>query len=161
MVVWITTPYCGPKEARTAKRRGKEGTGHYPELAALGISSEGYIWPINGAVTSPFGSRWGGFHTGIDIDGYSGQPIAAAKSGIAIYVGSGMSGYGNVVMLDHGGGISTLYAHMSGYNVSGGAAVDQGQIIGFVGCTGSCYGDHLHFEVRVGGNPVDPLSYLP
>jgi murein DD-endopeptidase MepM/ murein hydrolase activator NlpD len=131
------------------------------ELAALGVSSEGFIWPINGAVTSPFGSRWGGSHTGIDIDGYSGQPIAAAKSGIAIYVGSGMSGYGNVVMVDHGGGISTLYAHMSGYNVSGGAAVDQGQIIGFVGCTGNCYGDHLHFEVRVGGNPVDPLSYLP
>jgi murein DD-endopeptidase MepM/ murein hydrolase activator NlpD len=131
------------------------------ELAALGVSSVGFIWPINGGVTSPFGSRWGGSHTGIDIDGYSGQPIAAAKSGIAIYVGSGMSGYGNVVMVDHGGGISTLYAHMSGYNVSGGAAVHQGQIIGFVGCTGSCYGDHLHFEVRVGGNPVDPLSYLP
>jgi murein DD-endopeptidase MepM/ murein hydrolase activator NlpD len=131
------------------------------EVAALGVSSEGFTWPVNGAVTSPFGSRWGGMHTGIDIDAYSGQPIAAAKSGVAIYVGSGMSGYGNVVMIDHGGGISTLYAHMSGFNTSGGAAVHQGQIIGFVGCTGNCYGDHLHFEVRLGGNPVDPMGYLP
>jgi murein DD-endopeptidase MepM/ murein hydrolase activator NlpD len=130
------------------------------ELASLGVSSEGFIWPLNGGVSSPFGSRWGGMHTGVDINGYSGQPIAAAKSGIAIYVGSGMSGYGNVVMIDHGGGLSTLYAHMSAFNVSGGA-VQQGQIIGFVGCTGNCYGDHLHFEVRVGGNPVDPMSYLP
>jgi murein DD-endopeptidase MepM/ murein hydrolase activator NlpD len=131
------------------------------ELAALGVSSEGFIWPLNGPITSPFGYRWGRMHTGWDIDGYTGQPIAAAKSGVVIYLGSGMSGYGNVVMIDHGGGISTLYAHMSGYATSSGASVRQGEIIGYVGCTGNCYGDHLHFEVRVNGNPVDPGGYLP
>jgi murein DD-endopeptidase MepM/ murein hydrolase activator NlpD len=130
------------------------------ELAALGISSEGFIWPLNGGVTSPYGYRWGRLHAGIDINGYSGQPIAAAKSGVPIYVGAGMTGYGNVVILDHGGGLSTLYAHMSGFAETSGG-IEQGDIIGYVGCTGSCYGDHLHFEVHVGGNPVDPMSYLP
>ncbi|CAN5480267.1 peptidoglycan DD-metalloendopeptidase family protein [soil metagenome] len=130
------------------------------ELAALGISSEGFIWPLNGGVTSPFGERWGRLHAGIDINGYTGQPIAAAKSGVPIYVGAGMSGYGNVVILDHGGGLSTLYAHLSSFAVTSGS-VEQGDIIGYVGCTGSCYGDHLHFEVHLGGNPVDPMSYLP
>ena len=130
------------------------------ELAALGISSEGFIWPLNGGVTSPFGERWGRLHAGIDINGYTGQPIAAAKSGVPIYVGSGMSGYGNVVILEHGGGLSTLYAHMSGFAETSGS-VEQGDIIGYVGCTGNCYGDHLHFEVHLGGNPVDPMSYLP
>ena len=130
------------------------------ELAALGISSEGFIWPLNGGVTSPFGERWGRLHAGIDINGYTGQPIAAAKSGVPIYVGAGMSGYGNVVILDHGGGLSTLYAHLSSFAVTTGS-VDQGDIIGYVGCTGSCYGDHLHFEVHLGGNPVDLMSYLP
>lgn len=130
------------------------------ELAALGLSSEGFIWPLNGGVTSPFGPRWGRLHAGIDINGYTGQPIAAAKSGVPIYVGSGMSGYGNVVILDHGGGLATLYAHMSGFaDIS--VRVAQGDIIGYVGCSGNCYGDHLHFEVHLGGNPVDPMSYLP
>jgi peptidoglycan DL-endopeptidase CwlO len=130
------------------------------ELAALGISSEGFIWPLNGGVTSPFGERWGRLHAGIDINGYTGQPIAAAKSGVPIYMGSGMSGYGNVVILDHGAGLATLYAHMSSFAETSGS-VEQGDIIGYVGCTGSCYGDHLHFEVHLGGNPVDPMSYLP
>lgn len=130
------------------------------ELAALGISSEGFIWPLNGGVTSPFGERWGRLHAGIDINGYTGQPIAAAKSGVPIYAGSGMSGYGNVVILDHGGGLSTLYAHMSSFAETSGS-VEQGDLIGYVGCTGNCYGDHLHFEVHLGGNPVDPMSYLP
>ncbi len=131
------------------------------ELAELGTSSEGFIWPVNGAVTSPYGSRWGTLHGGIDIDGYTGQPIAAAKSGTAVYVGAGMTGYGNVTMIDHGGGLATLYAHQSAFAVSSGAQVAQGDIIGYVGCTGNCYGDHVHFEVRVGGNPVDPMGYLP
>ena len=131
------------------------------ELAQLGMSSEGFIWPVSGGVSSPYGSRWGTLHAGIDIDAYAGQPIAAAKSGTAVYVGAGMSGYGNVTMIDHGGGLATLYAHQSAFAVSSGAQVAQGDIIGYVGCTGNCYGDHLHFEVRVGGNPVDPMGYLP
>lgn len=130
-------------------------------VESLGTSAEGFIWPLNGPIVSPFGPRWGSMHNGVDIDGYTGQPIIAAKAGRVIYLGSGMSGYGNVIIIDHGGGISTLYAHLSGYATSGGANVDQGEVIGYVGCTGHCYGDHLHFEVRVGGNPVDPMRYLP
>ncbi|MGH2747232.1 MAG: murein hydrolase activator EnvC family protein [Actinomycetota bacterium] len=127
---------------------------------SLGTSAQGFIWPLNGAVTSGYGERWGRMHTGIDIDGYSGQPIVASKDGVVI-MSSYYSGYGNTVILDHGGGISTLYAHMSGFAVTNGAAVEQGEVVGYVGCTGSCTGDHLHFEVRVNGNPVDPMDYLP
>ncbi len=127
----------------------------------LGTSSQGFIWPLNGPVTSPFGPRWGSVHTGIDIDGYTGQPVVASKDGRVIYRGAGMSGYGNALVVDHGGGFSTLYAHLSGYEASLGAEVERGNVIGYVGCTGNCYGDHLHFEVRVNGTPVNPLDYLP
>jgi murein DD-endopeptidase MepM/ murein hydrolase activator NlpD len=129
-------------------------------VSSLGESGAGFIWPLNGPVTSGYGSRWGRMHTGIDIDGYTGQPIVASKGGRVI-LASSYSGYGNTVIVDHGGGISTLYAHMSGFNTSSGAAAGQGQVIGYVGCTGSCTGDHLHFEVRVNGSPVDPMGYLP
>jgi murein DD-endopeptidase MepM/ murein hydrolase activator NlpD len=126
----------------------------------LGTSSEGFIWPLNGAINSPYGYRWGTLHTGIDIDGVTGEPIVAARSGSVILAGA-MSGYGNAVTIDHGGGVSTLYGHMSAFNTSTGASVQQGEVIGYVGCTGSCTGDHLHFEVRINGNPTDPMAYLP
>ena len=129
-------------------------------VAALGTSNRGFIWPLNGAINSPYGPRWGRMHTGIDIDGYTGQPIVAAKEGQVIMAGS-YSGYGNAVIIDHGGGYSTLYAHLSSFNTSSGSGIDQGEILGYVGCTGNCYGDHLHFEVRVNGSPVDPMPYLP
>lgn len=129
-------------------------------VAALGTSNKGFIWPLNGNVTSYYGARWGRMHTGIDIDGYSGQPIVAAKEG-QVVLASYYSGYGNAVIVDHGGGYSTLYAHMSSFNTSNGAYVKQGAVIGYVGCTGNCTGDHLHFEVRVNGEPVDPMPYLP
>lgn len=125
-----------------------------------GPSASGFIWPLNGPITSGFGYRWGRMHTGIDIDGYTGQPVVASKTGRVI-LASSYSGYGNAVIIDHGGGISTLYAHMSAFAVSRGQSVAQGQRVGSVGCTGSCTGDHLHFEVRVNGRPVDPLGYLP
>lgn len=128
-------------------------------VAALGKSDQGYIWPINGRITSYYGPRWGRMHTGIDIDGTTGQPIVASNSGTVI-MASSYSGYGNAVIIDHGG-VQTLYAHLSAFNVSDGQQVAQGEIVGAVGCTGSCTGDHLHFEVRVNGSPVDPLNYLP
>ncbi|HYO60456.1 MAG TPA: peptidoglycan DD-metalloendopeptidase family protein [Actinomycetota bacterium] len=130
------------------------------DVAALGESAGGFIWPLNGAITSYYGPRWGSMHTGIDIDGTTGQPIVASKAGTVIMAGV-YSGYGNAVIVDHGGGIQTLYAHLSAFAVSNGQSVSQGQVVGNVGCTGSCTGDHLHFEVRVNGSPVDPMSYLP
>ena len=129
-------------------------------VAARGVSTSGYIWPLGGAITSYYGPRWGRMHTGIDIDGTSGQPVVASKEGRVI-VASYYGGYGNAVVVDHGGGVTTLYGHMSGFNVSNGQSVSQGAVLGYVGCTGSCTGDHLHFEVRVNGSPQDPLNYLP
>ena len=122
-------------------------------------SSAGLIWPVNGPVVSPFGMRWGRMHEGIDIGVSSGTPIHAAASGRVVYSGW-MSGYGNLVAIDHGGGLSTAYAHQSRIGASLGQSVSQGQVIGYVGCTGHCFGPHLHFEVRVDGSPRDPLGYL-
>ena len=122
-------------------------------------SSAGLIWPVNGPVTSPFGPRWGSFHQGIDIGVPMGTPIAAAASGTVIYCGW-ESGYGNLVVIDHGGNLATAYGHQSQIAVSCGEHVSQGQTIGYVGCTGHCFGPHLHFEVRINGSPVDPLGYL-
>ena len=124
-----------------------------------GESSSGFIWPVNGPVVSGYGMRWGQLHAGIDIAVPAGTAIRAAASGtvvLAAYTG----GYGNYTCIDHGGGISTCYAHQSSYAVSSGQSVGQGDVIGSVGCTGHCFGDHLHFEVRVNGSPVDPLGYL-
>jgi murein DD-endopeptidase MepM/ murein hydrolase activator NlpD len=123
-----------------------------------GESSSGFIWPVNGPVVSGFGMRWGQLHAGLDIAVPAGTPIRAATSGtvvLAAYTG----GYGNYTCIDHGG-VSTCYAHQSSYSVSSGQSVGQGQVIGSVGCTGRCFGDHLHFEVRVNGSPVDPMGYL-
>jgi murein DD-endopeptidase MepM/ murein hydrolase activator NlpD len=124
-----------------------------------GESSSGFIWPVNGAVVSGFGMRWGQLHAGVDIAVPAGTPIRAAASG-AVVLAAYTGGYGNYTCIDHGGGISTCYAHQSSYAVSSGQSVDQGQVIGSVGCTGHCFGDHLHFEVRVNGSPVDPMGYL-
>jgi len=122
-------------------------------------SAAGFIWPVNGPVTSGFGMRWGRMHEGIDIGVGYGTPIHAAAAGRVVYAGW-MSGYGNLVAIDHGGGISTAYGHQSSIAVSLGEVVSQGQTIGYVGCTGHCFGPHLHFEVRINGAPVDPLGYL-
>src|SRR5437867_4432389 len=122
-------------------------------------SSSGLIWPVNGPVTSPFGYRWGRLHAGIDIGVPYGTPIHAAASGTVV-LADWTGGYGNYTCIDHGGGMATCYAHQSSYAVSSGAAVSQGQVIGYVGNTGHSFGAHLHFEVRINGNPVDPLGYL-
>ncbi len=122
-------------------------------------------WPVGGPVTSPFGWRihpilgYRKFHTGIDIGVGYGTPIHAADGGAVIYA-TWMGGYGNVIIVDHGDGLSTLYAHQSSLAVGTGARVTRGQTIGYVGSTGFSTGPHLHFEVRVNGNPVDPMGYL-
>ena len=122
-------------------------------------SSQGFIWPVNGPVTSGFGWRWGRMHEGIDIGVPSGTPIHAAAGGTVIYCGW-MGGYGNLIVIDHGGGLATAYGHQSSLAVGCGTGVSQGQVVGYVGCTGHCFGDHLHFEVRINGSAVDPLGYL-
>jgi murein DD-endopeptidase MepM/ murein hydrolase activator NlpD len=122
-------------------------------------SAHGLIWPVNGPVTSPFGYRWGRLHAGIDIGVAYGTPIHAAASGTVVLAGW-TGGYGNYTCIDHGGGLATCYAHQSSYAVSVGAHVEQGEVIGYVGSTGHSFGAHLHFEVRINGNPVDPLGYL-
>jgi murein DD-endopeptidase MepM/ murein hydrolase activator NlpD len=122
-------------------------------------SASGLIWPVNGPVVSPFGYRWGRLHAGIDIAVPYGTPIHAAAAGTVVIAGW-VGGYGNYTCIDHGGGMATCYAHQSSFAVSSGASVGQGQVIGYVGCTGHCFGPHLHFEVRINGNPVDPLGYL-
>ena len=127
-------------------------------------SASGFIWPVNGPITSPFGSRCLGngdcsFHPGIDIGVPSGTAIKAAAGGTVIYAGV-LGGYGNLTVIDHGNGLATAYGHQSSIGVANGASVAQGQVIGYVGCTGYCFGAHLHFEVRVNGEPVNPLGYL-
>jgi murein DD-endopeptidase MepM/ murein hydrolase activator NlpD len=119
----------------------------------------GYIWPVNGPVVSPFGQRWGRLHAGVDIAVPAGTPIRAAASGTVAMAGW-MGGYGQYTCIQHGGGVATCYAHQSSIGVGTGAHVKQGQVIGAVGCTGHCFGDHLHFEVRINGSPVDPMGYL-
>jgi murein DD-endopeptidase MepM/ murein hydrolase activator NlpD len=121
-------------------------------------SSSGLIWPVSGPITSGFGWRWGRMHEGIDIGAACGTTIHAAASGTVIYAGW-MDGYGNITIIDHGGGLATAYGHQSSLYVGGGS-VSQGQAIGAVGSTGHSTGCHLHFEVRVNGTPVNPLNYL-
>jgi murein DD-endopeptidase MepM/ murein hydrolase activator NlpD len=104
-----------------------------------------------------FGTRR--LHTGVDIGAPYGATVSACDSGTVAFAGV-MSGYGNVIAIDHGGGFATTYNHLSGFAVQPGQSVSRGQSMGYVGCTGYCTGPHLHFEVRINGNPVDPMPYL-
>jgi murein DD-endopeptidase MepM/ murein hydrolase activator NlpD len=125
------------------------------------VSIRGLIWPTSSHhINSPYGPRYGGFHTGVDIECPEGHPDWAAKAGTVIAARWG-GGYGNMVIIDHGGGISTLYAHHSRILVHEGEHVARGQQIAECGATGHATGPHLHFEVRVNGNPVNPMPYLP
>ncbi|MFN8215107.1 MAG: peptidoglycan DD-metalloendopeptidase family protein [Solirubrobacterales bacterium] len=129
---------------------------------APGSASSGLAWPVQGVLTSGFGPRWGSFHPGIDIGVAEGTPIHAAASGTVVLLQSEAEsgGYGNYTCVDHGGGLSTCYAHQTSFATSAGATVVQGEVIGYVGNTGFSTGPHLHFEVRVGGEPQDPMAYL-
>lgn len=129
-------------------------------------SVQGYQWPLVGRLSSGFGPRvhpiFGSrrMHTGLDIGGRSGEPIVAAKAGVVIFAGW-RGGYGNTVVVDHGDGFSTLYAHQSQIGAAVGQQVAIGEVIGYVGSTGWSTGPHLHYELRLNGNPIDPLPYLP
>jgi murein DD-endopeptidase MepM/ murein hydrolase activator NlpD len=123
------------------------------------VGGGGCIWPARGSVTSEFGNRWGRLHAGIDIAAPTGTPIYAAQGGTVIFSGV-QSGYGNVVIVSHGGGLTTLYGHQSRVAASNGQAVSQGDNIGYVGNTGRSTGPHLHFETRYGGSPRNPRGCL-
>jgi murein DD-endopeptidase MepM/ murein hydrolase activator NlpD len=135
-------------------------------LTSAGGTNPGRLsWPLNGSVSSGFGYRIHPIsgarklHTGLDISGGSGAPIAAAGSGTVIWA-NWYGGYGMTVIIDHGGGLTTLYAHQSSLNVSTGSSVSAGSTIGYVGSTGYSTGPHLHFETRERGTPVNPMNYL-
>jgi murein DD-endopeptidase MepM/ murein hydrolase activator NlpD len=122
------------------------------------------IWPVNGPITSPFCERrpWEACHPGIDIGVPSGTPIRAAAAGrVSLLQSEAQSGgYGNFTCIQHTGAMATCYAHQSAFRVSLGQQVSQGQVIGLSGCTGRCFGPHLHFEVRINGAVTNPLDYL-
>ena len=130
---------------------GSSGTGQ--------PSAAGLIWPCDGVVVSGFGLRWGRMHEGIDIGCAYGTPNRAAAAGTVIYAGW-LGGYGNLIVVDHGNGLSTAYAHATTLLVGVGQPVSQGETVSLVGSTGNSSGPHLHFEVRVNGRAVDPLFYL-
>ena len=148
------------RRARAAAgQAARDGLNRLPRTGA-GISPSGFIWPVNGVLTSGYGPRWGRMHTGIDIAAPSGTPIRAAKAGEVIFTGW-LGGYGNAVIIDHGDGIATLYGHQSRIGCAEGQVLNQGDILGFVGTTGHSTGNHLHFEVRVDAQPRNPRPYLP
>lgn len=140
------------RQSRYRYESGSEGTGDM-------------IWPIVGEITSPYGWRVhpitgdSRYHSGLDIGGDYGDPILAAAAGTVMYAGW-ISGYGYAVILDHGGGVSTLYGHNESLAVGEGQIVSQGQVIAYCGSTGNSTGPHCHFEVREGGEPADPFGYL-
>jgi murein DD-endopeptidase MepM/ murein hydrolase activator NlpD len=148
---------------RTTSTGGGGGTstgGSTSDGGSGGSNPGGCIWPTRGTVTSEYGNRWGRLHAGIDISAPTGTAIWAAKAGVVSFAGA-QSGYGNTVIINHGGGMTTVYAHQSQIMVGSGQSVSQGQRIGSVGNTGRSTGPHLHFETRYNGSPQNPRRCLP
>jgi peptidoglycan DL-endopeptidase CwlO len=145
----------------TATLQAAQGT---VPVGPIQHGSGALIWPVNGPITSPFCERrpWEACHPGIDIGVPSGTPIRAAAAGrVALLQSVGASGgYGNFTCIQHTAAMATCYAHQSRFAVSLGQQVSQGQVIGYSGCTGLCFGPHLHFEVRINGSVVNPMNYL-
>lgn len=151
-------------EAKTAKLE-HELRMYESFLRSRGVTPS--IWPVVGKLESgvggrrnPFGGRGYEYHEGQDIDAQYGTPVQVAASGKVIIAGW-QRGYGNVVYVDHGSGLSTRYGHLSEIDVTVGQSVTRGQTIGLVGSTGRSTGPHLHYEVRINNQPVDPRPYLP
>ncbi len=149
------------REIEAAREAARRAAGIVGQQSAPGVLA----WPVSGTITSPFGYRrnpFGGgleFHQGLDIAAPTGTTVTAASSGTVISAGW-YGGYGNYILIDHGGGMATGYGHLSQIFVSAGQQVQKGQAIGAVGSTGMSTGPHLHFEVRLNGKPTDPAAYL-
>ena len=152
--------------------RGTDFSNHFPAalsgLATAAFANATYapsLWPVQGIVTSSFGARLdpinneGAFHAGIDIATAQGDAVRAPADGVVVKAGMG-TGYGREVVLDHGHGIETLYAHLSGFAVVSGQDIHRGDILGYVGSSGHSTGPHLHYEVRIHDTPVNPSKYL-
>lgn len=122
------------------------------------------VRPVGGAITGLFGENRGGRpHAGVDLDGEIGDPVGSAGAGLVVHAGpppAGMSGYGNVVIVNHPDGTQAMYAHLSAIAAAPGTVVEPGALIGAVGVSGSVTGSHLHWEMRIGETPIDPLAWL-
>lgn len=158
--IYSTEPLQISQELRIPKER------KYQRVSASSTQQafhNSMTWPVNGLITSYFGPRWGRFHQGIDIweQREFQTPIYAALPGTVIYADWSGSGYGRLVVIDHGNGIKTYYAHLNKINVIEKQLVKQGDLIGKMGDTGETIGVHLHFELRINDQPVNPLLYLP
>jgi murein DD-endopeptidase MepM/ murein hydrolase activator NlpD len=140
---------------RIIQQRQSQSSGSFSGSVGRG----GCAWPAQGRVTSEYGYRWGRLHAGIDIGAPTGTQIHATAPGSVIFAGQ-QSGYGNVVIIDHGGGFTSLYAHQSRIATREGASLPRGGLVGYVGSTGHSTGPHLHFETRYGGSPRNPRSCL-
>jgi len=147
---------------RSSHRRvHKKGVRKLPHLAKARGYKGRLRWPVKGVVTSKFGPRGSRMHDGIDIGAREGTPVHAAASGVVVYADSRLSGYGKLIIIRHAGNLFTAYGHNSRMLVRKGAHVRAGEVISRVGHTGRATGPHLHFEVRRGSTPVNPLAYLP
>ena len=150
-----------------ALTHGLDFSSRYPAgfIGSVNVSYAPSLWPVQGIVTSSFGARLdpinneGAFHSGIDIATAMGDAVRAPADGTVVKAGMG-TGYGREVILDHGHGIQTLYAHLSGFAVVSGQEVSRGDILGYVGSSGHSTGPHLHYEVRIHDTPVNPSKYL-
>jgi murein DD-endopeptidase MepM/ murein hydrolase activator NlpD len=146
------------RQLREAEARERAGNG-------VGDTGSGWVKPTNGWLSSPFGNRihpiyrTARLHAGVDLAALTGTPIVASRGGTVSFVGW-MSGYGYTVIVYHGGGIATLYAHMSAFSVQEDQYIAQGGRLGSVGMTGTATGPHLHFEVRINGVPQNPCGYI-
>ncbi|TFU16166.1 LysM peptidoglycan-binding domain-containing M23 family metallopeptidase [Thermus tengchongensis] len=150
--------------AQQRARQVQQAQTQRPQVRRVSYQEGAMRWPLSGfRITTYFGQRgaFQRFHTGIDLAAPYGTPIVAAKAGQVEVAGWSSMGYGFHVVLDHGGGVETLYAHMSRIAVRPGQWVEAGEVIGYVGSTGWSTGPHLHFEVRVNGVARNPLAYLP
>ncbi len=160
----LTIPGTAPTAAQTAPRRApvppvRVQIPRVTQPLAASLQRGFFRWPARGVITSRFGVRWHRHHNGVDIAAPRGTPIYAGRSGVVIYAGW-YFGYGRAVILNHGGGVVSIYGHASALLVRTGQRVAVGHQIARVGCTGSCTGNHVHFEVRINGRPVNPLRYL-
>lgn len=152
-----------PKPATAAARiKPAQPASSEPVMAVASLvrNAAAFLWPTRGVITSRFGwRRYRRHHEGIDLAAPHGTPIYATRDGVVTFSGW-RNGYGQVVYIDHGDGLTTIYGHASELHVAAGQQVKRGQIIARVGCTGYCTGAHVHFEVRINGIAVNPLQYL-